>query len=194
MACTLLDRPPMTSPCCARRSTRRAGFTLVELGVVVAIIGILAVLAVVGYRKYILNAKMTEAKNVISAIKIAQEDHRAETGAYANLGTDWCPAAAGQSDKKVGWNPECSGNGGNSGKWKNLPVHVSGAVQFKYATVADLGTTAATPPGWVTGTAPTGSPWYTVLATCDLDGIASNDTELFASSFMNEIFSHNDGQ
>src|SRR5689334_19614179 len=113
MAHALLDgRHTMSSPRqTARRSKRNAGFTLVELGVVVAIIGILAVIAVVGYRRYILNAKMTEAKNVISAIRIAQEDHRAERGTYADLGATYCPTLAGTGNHKTGWDPECAAGG-----------------------------------------------------------------------------------
>src|SRR5262245_6345043 len=91
----------------ARRARR--GFTVVELAVVVTIVGVLAVIAVVGYRKYVLHSKISEAQNVLSAIKIAQEDHRAERGTYANLGTTFCPAGAGASDKKVAWNTACSG-------------------------------------------------------------------------------------
>lgn len=177
-----------------RQNPRSRGFTLIELSIVVAIVGILAVIAVVGYRKYTLYTKITEAQGNISGIKIAQEDYRAEKGVYLNIGTSttWCPAAAGVSDKKVGWDSQC---GAGAAKWEQLPVHIDGVVQFQYQTLAGPSAFDGSSVSFVNWTGANANvPWFLVHARCDLDGQGAPDTQLATSSFSNQIFSDAEGQ
>ena len=77
---------------------------MVELLAVVAMIGILAALAITGYKKYITSAKIGQAKDTIGAIRIAQESYKAETLNYLSCSsslTDWYPATP--NGKKRHW-------------------------------------------------------------------------------------------
>jgi type IV pilus assembly protein PilA len=61
--------------------TIQKGFTLIELMIVVAIIGILAAIAIPAYQDYTIRAQVTEGMNLAGSVKAAV----AET--YANTGT-----------------------------------------------------------------------------------------------------------
>lgn len=189
MARTLHKEAPML----VKRRKHTGGFTLVELAVVVTIVGVLSVIAVVGYRRLILSSKLTEAENMVNAIRIAQEQYRSERGIYANVGASTlCPTGA-TSGKKAQWDTSC--NGGNM-TWAALPVHSDGPVEFQYQTVA--GPPGAVPRGLGNfvnvSAADTSKPWYTVTAEADLDRQGGTKTAVWTSSFGNQVFSENVGE
>ena len=86
----------------ARRS-RASGFTLIELMIVVAIIGILAAIALPAYQDYTKRAKMSEAILAASACRTTiTEIYQAGSSASAPGANGWgCENSAGSASKYV---------------------------------------------------------------------------------------------
>ncbi|HIG64947.1 MAG TPA: type IV pilin protein [Methyloprofundus sp.] len=65
--------------------SRNLGFTLIELMIVVAVIGILLSIAYPSYTEYVLRAKRGDGKAGILRVQLAEEKHRANNVSYGSL-------------------------------------------------------------------------------------------------------------
>ena len=75
----------------------KKGFTLIELMIVVAIIGILAAIAIPNFLKFQAKSKQSEAKTNLKAVLTAETSYFGEFNQYANFGTvNWSPVGTRQ--------------------------------------------------------------------------------------------------
>jgi type IV pilus assembly protein PilA len=71
----------------------KKGFTLIELMIVVAIIGILAAIAIPNFLKFQAKSKMSEAKTNLGAIYTGQLSYFGEQNSYGNFAAiNWSPS------------------------------------------------------------------------------------------------------
>jgi type IV pilus assembly protein PilA len=75
------------------------GFTLIELMIVIAIIGILAAIAIPAYQDYIVRSKVSEGLNMAGAAKLAVAETYDSTG---TMPTDNLPAGLPQAGSIIG--------------------------------------------------------------------------------------------
>ena len=127
----------------------KKGFTLIELMIVVAIIGILAAIAIPNFLRFQLKSKSSEGKVNIAAIRTAEESYLAEFGVYVAATVN--PAADVPGSQKAAFD--------TGGGFDTLGWSPEGNVFFQYAV-----------------NAPSGENHYTISAAADID---ADDTDQF---------------
>ena len=95
----LLRRPGATL---ARRRRADAGFTLIEVMITVAIIGILASIALPAYRDYVLRGQIVDATNALSVLRANMERHFQDNRTYDTFGTFTSPCLVPAAQRKAG--------------------------------------------------------------------------------------------
>ena len=80
-------------------TTKSSGFTLVELLVVVAIIGILSAVGTVAYNGYVDGTKQKSTQNLMQQISLAQTEEYSNSGSYYSQATDSCTPSATTSSQ-----------------------------------------------------------------------------------------------
>lgn len=162
-----------------RTRTTEAGFTLMELMVTVAIIGVLAAIALPSFASTTRKSKGDSEVNAFFAeLRVRQEQYQLEYGRYLSTGaseTATFPLTPSAAAKPLGTLPAV---------WSALRVRPPQS-QARCGYVVIAGTPSDTPGAIATGQFNYVKPeknWFYILAHCDLDGNAGTDSYYFISS------------
>ena len=170
------------------REMRQKGFTLLELMIAVAVVGILATTAMFLYTKYIKKARTSEVPSVFAQFRLRLEQFAVENdGRYLSTGASdadyWPPTPSGSSNPTLVTPMPLP--------WQQLRIEPpSSAVYCSYVVRAGLANDAtnigpvANSFGMVAAPAMN---WFYMIAECDMDDDATTNSFYFARSDLDGI-------
>ena len=187
---------------------RKHGFTLVELMIVVAIIGVLAVVAGTAYRRYMDSGRTAEAMAMLGEIRAKEEAYRAEFSSYTGwsgggeVAANTLPVVDGGCS--VGTREPCAKNlpatpsadTGNWAFWQALGIN-PGKQQLYCGYIVNSGLANVAVTGTMgsdliktnnNGSATPATPWWYAIAMCDNDG-KSGTNATFATAYDTTVVS-----
>ena len=180
------------------------GFTLVELMVVVAIVGILAVIGLASFRARVFGSKSAEALAMMQSIRAAEERWRGDNLTYLNVSRSgtFYPAAPTARTKRAFFNTGTCGvpvSNTDDCRWKLLNPAVTGTTEFGFMLTAGAPGTQMTaldakarPSNWA-GWPDTGNHWFVLQAIADADGDGTY-AKFVSSSIRGDVFRENEGE
>jgi prepilin-type N-terminal cleavage/methylation domain-containing protein len=200
-----------------RTKRGQGGFTILEMLIVVAIIGILSSLATVGYRRYVGRARLTEGVTILSEMSSKQQIYYLEFGSYLPLRADGSVVPS-PDENASGFYPVSPSSTtfdsvrsptsiadplGWPTAWRSVGLRPR--EQRLYCTyLLNAGRAASPAPAGATygptllGTiSATSPPWFYALAACNLNGVSgwpTSVTVMGLSSNASSLRTFNDGQ
>jgi prepilin-type N-terminal cleavage/methylation domain-containing protein len=187
----------------SRRHSR--GLTLVEMLIVVAMVGVLATLAVVAYRRWVRSSFIVEGQDMVAGIRTAEERFISENGAYLDVtkcvGAGCTYPLQNPTNAKTAWGGPCSWCTNPKVAFGGLGVSPNGPVVFGYSVIADQAASPGTRVGSKTVNGATldlsamnnGAPWYFIEADANISGDQVNYTHIYGMSGTNTIFIDGEG-
>ncbi len=174
----------------------RGGFTLVELMIVVVIIGILATLGSMSFRRWIARARTTEAVAMLAEMNSKEQTYRMEFGTFLPLRADGNLTQPSPDEPAAAFFPispnaatfesartavSVANSAAWPASWKTVGISPRDTSLYcTYMTNAG-GAAQAVPPGATYGTAlvhGVAAPWFYGLAACNMNGPSGYPTDV----------------